>query len=217
MQTTFEQSFASEKQLLCIFHNSSILNPCSHFWIYSFIFSTEMSPQYLCFYIITSLALLLGASPFCLKLYFSNKGVATLRCKLCFMIWWFFSISAAVWFSIISFDTIHSDWDSNQRLVSNLAVTGVTFVEYSVRVLVRFMCLFKTRSLTNFIFYLHRHCKSLSFQNIKSADSQWNYNFFKIGYISFLIISLFNIRMEYKADREYFHVRNDLLISLVLQ
>lgn len=104
----------------------------------------------------------------------------------------------------MSIDTIYADWDSTQRLVANLAVSGVTFGEYGVRVVVRFMCLLKFRPIQEFGVYLYH--KLDSHDHLGLHLEQCDHKFFKLSYIIAGIITFFNIRMEFKADWEYFDV-----------
>jgi hypothetical protein len=150
----------------------------------------------------TFLAFILGASSSFLKLnYFTSHSSPKLH-KLFHILWWVYSITSSVYFSFLSFDTVYADWDTEKRLVSNLAVSGVVFGEYLVRVLVHFIYLLKHNTIQKFVLYLYKN----PFKKFGLQLKNGNHKFFHASYVIILLSSLFNIRMEWKANWEFYLV-----------
>jgi len=144
---------------------------------------------------------ILGISPVHLKFYKASRVNKVIR-----LIWWLYSISVFTYFLIVSFDMLYPFWFEGKGIIYLMATTGVTSMEYFDRNVLRFLCLLKANEIEDFVYNI----VVSDFQQrpkCRSSSSQQKMNYiYNSFYCLIIAITLFNIRMEYKANENFFLV-----------
>jgi hypothetical protein len=139
-------------------------------------------------------SLILGINPVILKSiqhsYFS---------MLFNLIWWTYSLITHFYFVVLSVDSLYFPWNEGKGIVYLLATVGVTSMEYIVRNLLRALFLIKSKDIESFVSFI---CKN--YTNKLVVQSQSKTRIYKIFSCFVIIATAFNVRMENKANYEYF-------------